>query len=117
MNTLRWILGSIAAVFLGGFIVLVQLANAFRKSFGASEHGPLFIGLPVAGPAVLLAAIFFPASRPLLHIAAIAALGLTSFCVWQIVSKGEAPLWFAVAWLAGWFVYYWLAAWRATSLP
>jgi hypothetical protein len=115
MNTLRWILGSIAVVLGGGFVILVLLGNAFRKSFGASEHGPLIIGLPVVGVGLLLAAIFFPASKPLLHVAAVAALGLTGFCVWQITAKGEAPLWFAVAYLAAWFGYYWLAAWRDVS--
>jgi hypothetical protein len=115
MNTLRWILGSIAVVIGGGFVFLVLLGNAFRKSFGASEHGPLFIGLPVVGIALLLAAILFPSSKPLLHIAAVAALGLIAFCVWQIFSQGEVPLWFAVAYLAAWLVYYWLAAWRITS--
>lgn len=115
MNALRWVLGVIAVVFIGGFLALVLLANAFRKSFGASEHGPFFIGLPVAGLVVLLAAVFFPANRPLLHVAAVAALGLTGFCARQIVAKGEAPLWFALVWLAAWFVYYWLAAWRSVG--
>lgn len=117
MNTLRWILGTIAVFFGGGFALLVVLGNAFRKSFGASEHGPLFIGLPVLGLALLLAAILFPASKPLLHIAAVAALGLIGFCLWQIFSESAVPLWFAIAYLAAWFIYYWHAAWRITPQP
>ncbi len=117
MNTLRWILGTIAVVLGGGFVVLVVLGNSFRKSLGASEHGPLFIGLPVLGVALLLAAILFPSSKPLLHIAAVAALGLVGFCLWQIFTQGEAPLWFAVAYCGTWFVYYWLAAWRVAIQP
>mgnify|MGYP001567574712 CR=1 FL=1 len=117
MNTLRWILGTIAALFGGGFVLLALLGNTFRKSFGASEHGPLFIGLPVLGVALLLAAIFCPSCKPLLHIAAVAALGLVGFCLWQIFAEGATPLWFAVAYLAAWFVYYWLAAWRPVLRP
>lgn len=112
MNTLRWILGTIAVVVGGGFVILVVLGNAFRKSFGASEHGPLFIGIPVLGIALLLAAILFPSYKPLLHVAAVAALGLVGFCLWQIFSEGGTPLWFAVAYLALWFIYYGLAVWR-----
>ena len=117
MNTQRWILGTIAVLFGGGFVLLVVLGNAFRKSFGASEHGPLFIGLPVLGLVLLLAAILFPSSKPLLHLAAVAALGLVGFCFWQIVCESNVPLWFAVAYLAAWFVYYWHAAWRVVPQP
>ncbi|HMO63611.1 MAG TPA: hypothetical protein PKE47_00010 [Verrucomicrobiota bacterium] len=117
MNALRWVLGSLAVVLGGGFFILVLLGNAFRKSFGASEHGPLFIILPALGFALLFAAILFPGSKPLLHVAAIAALGLVGFCLWQIFSAGDAPLWLGVAYLATWFVYYWLAAWRVTPQP
>lgn len=112
MNTLRWILGSIAVLFGGGFLSLVPLGNAFRKSFGASEHGPLFLGLPVVGILLLFAAVLFPANKLLLHIAAVAALGLIGFCLWQIFADGGTPLWFAVAYLVAWFSYYWLAAWQ-----
>ena len=112
MNTLRWVLGTIAVVGGGGFVILVVLGNTFRKSFGASEHGPSFIGIPVLGIALLLAAILFPSYKPLLHVGAVAALGLVGFCLWQIFSEGGAPLWFAVVYLALWWVYYWLAAWR-----
>lgn len=115
MTALRWILGVFAAVFAGGFVFLVFIANGFRRSFGASENGPLFIALPVLGLALLLAAILFPSSKPLLHCAAVAALGLVGFCLWQIFKEGEAPLWFAVVYLAAWFVYYWLAAWRGVG--
>ncbi len=36
--------------------------------------------------------------------------------LWQILGEGDAPLWFAVAYLAAWFVYDWLAAWRVAPL-
>lgn len=117
MTALRWILGLIAAFFGGGFVFLVVLSNSFRKSFGASEHGPLFLGLPVIALGLLLAAIIFPASKPLLHLAAVAAFGLIVFCLWQIFGHGEVPLWYAVTYLVAWFVYYWLAAWRGAPPP
>jgi len=117
MNALRWILGSVAVLVGGGFVALALLGNAFRKSFGASARAPGFVILPVLGLALLLAAIVFPASEPLLHLAAISALGLFSFCIRQIFGEGETPLWFAVAYLAMWFVYYWLAAWSMTLQP
>jgi hypothetical protein len=117
MNTLRWTLGVIAVLFSGGFVILVLMANGFRKSFGASESGPLFIALPVIGMLLLLGGIMFPFSKPLLHIAAVAAVGLVGFCLWQIFSESAVPLWFAIAYLIAWFVYYWLAAWRAVPQP
>lgn len=117
MNTLRWILGSIAVLFGGGFVALALQGNAFRKSFGASEHNPLLLGLPVAGVLLLLIAILFPSSKPLLHVAAVSALGLLAFCFWQICREGATALWFAVAYLTTWFAYYWLAAWRVSPQP
>lgn len=102
MTILRWILGSIAVLFGGGFLVLVLLANAFRKSFSASEHGPLFIILPVAGAILLLASILFPSSKPLLHLAAVAAVaGIGSANPWVDQSidlrlrkaRGDRPIW------------------------
>jgi len=117
MNALRWILGLIAAGFVVGFVALTFLGNAFRKSFGASELSPFFIALPVVGMALLLAAIVFQTHKPLLHLAAAAACGLVVFCLWQIFSEGEAPLWYAVAYLAVWFVFYGLAAWRDGTPP
>jgi hypothetical protein len=115
MNALRWILGTIGGVFGVGFVFLAIIGSGFRKSFGASENNPLLVALPVLGIVLLLAAIFFPTSKPLLHTAAAAALGLVGYFVWQIFKEAEAPFWFAIAYLAAWFVYYWLAAWRSVS--
>lgn len=115
MSLLRWTLGLIGLVFGVGFVTLAVLGSAFRKSFGASGHSALFIGLPTLGVALLLAAILFPTHKPLLHIAALTALGLAALCLWQIVGEGATPLWFAIGYLGVWFVYYWLAAWRGTA--
>ncbi|MBX3747448.1 MAG: hypothetical protein KF833_19235 [Verrucomicrobiae bacterium] len=112
MILLRWVLGLIAAGLGGGFLFLIVLSNAFRKSFGASTHGLLFAGLPVVALGLLLGAVVLPGNRMLLHVAALAAVGLVSFCIWQIVTESAVVLWFALAYLAVWFVFYWHAAWR-----
>jgi hypothetical protein len=117
MNALRWILGSIAVAFGGGFVFLVILSNAFRKSFGASPNGALLLVLPLAALGVLLAALLFPGCKPLLHVAAVAAVGLVGFCLWQMVAESATVLWLALLYLAAWFTFYWLAGWRAGAAP
>ncbi len=117
MNALRWILGTVGLLFGGGFFILAIIGNSFRKSFGASDNHPLLITLPLLGIALLLAAILLPANKPLLHAAAVAAIGLVGFCFWQIIRESAVPLWFVIAYLAAWFVYYWHAAWRIAPQP
>ena len=111
MNIFRCILGSIAVVACVGFVALVMLANVARSLLSAPEYGPLFIVLPVVGGGILVAAISFPANKPLLHIAAVAAAGLVGFFVWQTIAEGGG-MWLWFAYLAAWFVYYYLAAWH-----
>lgn len=115
MTALRWSLGCIAVLFGVGFVVLALLGSAFRRSFGASGHGPWFILLPALAMMLIFASVLFPLNRPLLHVAAVVALGMLGFCVQQILGEGEAPVWFAVLYLVIWFVYYWLAAWRPVA--
>lgn len=112
MNALRWILGSITVLFGGGFVFLMIVGNAFRKSFGASETSPLVVVLPLLGFALLFGAILFPGSQPLLHTAAVTALGLVGFCLWIIFKESDPTMWLAVVYLIVWFIYYSLAAWR-----
>ena len=81
MNTLRWTLGSITVLFGGGFVLLMILGNAFRKSFGASDTSPLVVVLTLLGFLLLFGAILFPGSKLLLHTAAVAALSLVGFCL------------------------------------
>ena len=117
MNALRWILGGTAVALGSGFVFPVILSNAFRKSFGASPNGALFLILPLAALGVLLAALVFPACKPLLHVAAVAAVGLMGFCLWQMVAESAMVLWLALLYLAAWFSFHWLAAWRAAATP
>jgi hypothetical protein len=116
MTVLRWILGSIAIALGGGFVFLVIISNAFRKSFGASPNGALFLILPLVALGDLLAALLLPVCKPLLHVAA-AAVGLVGFCIWQIVAESAMVLWLALLYLAAWFAFYWLSAWRAVAAP
>lgn len=117
MNTFRWVLGSITLLFGSGFVLLMIIGNGFRKSFGASENSLLSF-LPAALAFILLfASIVCPTHRPLLHTAAIAAVGLVAYCFWLIVKEGDAPVSLALIYFTAWFSYYWLAAWRNPTLP
>jgi multisubunit Na+/H+ antiporter MnhG subunit len=70
MSALRWILASATALVMVGFIALLGFADSFRRSFGASENGPLVALLPVTAILVFLAGLIFPGQRALLHVAA-----------------------------------------------
>ena len=112
MIALRWILGIAAAVVGGGFIALSILGGGFRKSFGASETHPLGIWLPLLAFAPMVASLVAPTQKPLLHLAAVSALAIAAYCVWQIVSESANVLWVALLYLGLWFVYYLHAAWE-----
>lgn len=114
MNTLRIVLGTILVLVGVGFTALVVFGRGFRSGFGASDVHPLVVLLPYAGMALLLAGLIFAGHRPLLHVAAIAAVGLVGYCVWQIVSESATILWFGLIFLALWFVFYAHAAWGRT---
>ena len=117
MNALRWILGSITVLFGSGFVFLMIVGSAFRKSFGASETSPLVVVLPLLGFLLLFGAILFPGSKLILHAAAMAAIGLVGFCLWIIFKESALSMWLAVGYLIAWFAYYWLAAWRVAPQP
>lgn len=110
MLTFRIILGSILLLFGGSFFVLATVSRGFRKSFGASPLSSLFVILPLAGMLLLLAALIFPAHKLLLHVGAVAAVGLVGFCIWQMVYEGGGVLWLALVVFGSWFVFYWQAA-------
>lgn len=106
MLAFRWLLGLCAVGFGGGLVFLLVVGNALRRSFGASATGPvmpILVGLAIVG---LVAGLIAPHCRPLLHAAALAALGLAAFFVWQIVSDAAVVLWFGIAYLVLWFVFY-----------
>ena len=109
MNTLRWILGSIAAFMGGGYLLMVLVSNGFRRSFGASENHPLVWILPLVAAALLLGGIAYPSNRLLLHAGAVVAFALAFCCVWHLVAESATVLWGALAYLTAWFSFYGLA--------
>ena len=112
MNALRWILGAIAILCGGGLVLLTVIGNGFRRSFGASEQNLWWTVLPSLGFLLLVAALVFPGSKPLLHAAALAAGVLMALCIWQLTVETAFPLWCGVVYLALWLVYYGMALHR-----
>jgi hypothetical protein len=109
MTTLRWLLGSVIALIGAGTIALFVLGDGFRRSFGASANSLFMLLLPLAGGALMLAALIAPGHRWLLHLAAIAAVALAGGCLWQIFTEAATVLWLVLALLALWFVFYSMA--------
>lgn len=116
MNALRWILGSGTALVAMAFVAFVIHADSYRRSFGASENGPLVVGVPLAVMIVFLASLLLPGQRVLLHVAAAAALGLAACSVWilrESVFLGVMGLLYTGLWSA----WYWHAAWARPAAP
>ena len=107
MSALRWFLG----------LTLFLLSNVFRRSLGASENNPVFALIPLLAAGLLFAAVLYPGARPLLHVAAVAALGLTAFCLWQLIAESAPIMVFGLLYLATWFSFYWMAAGRTATSP
>jgi hypothetical protein len=57
---LRWVVGSAAAVFGLGWVLLVVAANGFRRSFGASPNGWWVVAVPVIVAALVVATAVRP---------------------------------------------------------
>jgi|GEM_PF-5978715 len=117
MTTLRWILGITATALGLGFIALSIVGGGFRKSFGASDTHPFLVLLPPLALGLLVASLVAPAQKPLLHLAALVAVGMAAFCLWQIVTMSATVLWFALLYLGFWFAYYAHAAWGVGARP
>jgi hypothetical protein len=116
MNALRWSLAFATALVTIGFVVLLVLADGFRRSFGASENGPLLIGLPLTAMLLFLASLLLPGQRMLLHVAAALALALAGCSVWVLresVFVGTMGLLYSGLW----WVWYWHTAWRQVATP
>jgi hypothetical protein len=114
VNALRWLLTSIAGLAAAGWILMSLAGNSFRASFGASEHGPLRMLLPVAVALVLMAAPILPERRLLLHVGAAVSVGLLVWCVFLF----RETLFFAGMiglYSAAWLWYYYRAVWDASA--
>ena len=116
MLALRWVLGITLGLLAGSFLTLFLLGNVFRRSFGASDINPVLALVPLLAGGVLFASLVFPGMRPLLHLAALAAIGLTGFCLWQLLAESAPVMVFGLIYLAAWFLYYWMVAWRTPNL-
>lgn len=112
MNTLRWVLIIATAATLIGFIALLMMADGFRRSFGASEHGPLFAVLPILMGLVLLCALILTEPQVLRHVAAVMALILAGLSIWvfrETAFIGSLGLIYSGLW----GLWYWQAVWHA----
>lgn len=117
MNTLRWFLLVCTALALVGFIALLTIADGFRRSFGASEHGPLLVILPLAVALVFLGALVWPEPKALRHIAAVMALilaGLSLRVFQESAFIGSLGLVYSGLW-GGMVLADGLAGWERTS--
>lgn len=70
--------------------------------------------LPLLAVLLLLGALFAPHNRPLLHCAAIAALGLAGYAISRMARQSTALMLFAVVYVGAWMFYYWHSAWSGT---
>ncbi len=111
MNALRWLLVASTALVTIGFVVLLVVADGFRRSFGASENGPLVVGLPLAMMLLFLASLLLPGQRMLLHVAAAGALVLAGCSVWVLRESAFMGV-MGLLYSGLWWTWYWQAAWR-----
>lgn len=112
MNTLRWFLLVCTALALVGFIALLTIADRFRRSFGASEHGPLLVILPLAVALVFLGALVWPEPKALRHIAAVMALILAGLSL-RVFQESAFIGSLGLVYSGLWGVWYWRMALQA----
>lgn len=101
MNTLRWFLAASTTLAMIGFVVLLIIADGFRRSFGASENGPLVAILPLTVMMLFLGALLWPEQRALRHVAAIMSLILVGLSIWVLQESffiGFLGLIYSVLW-------------------
>ncbi len=104
---LRWVLVVITAILVVGYFLLALVGNSFRRSFGASELGALVVGVPLLVGGLILATLFCPTQKLLLHATALVVLPLVASCLWlmkESVFTGGCGL----AYFGAWLVFYWL---------
>lgn len=115
LTVLRWTLGLLLGALGAGFLVLITVANGFRKSFGSTAINPVLVALPFVAAAVLLAALIAPTNRLLLNVAAVTAVGLIGLCIWQLIADSATVMFWAIAYLLLWLYFYWRTVNPATS--
>jgi hypothetical protein len=112
MLALRWILGLTAAIGIVFWVLLLIVAQDFRRSFGASDISAIrAFSLPVI-LLFVVATVILPDHRLLLHVAAaIMLIGIiTSVLILrESLFVGSAGLIF----LGAWFLFYRLVIWSS----
>lgn len=101
----RWLV-AVTALAGVGFVALLALADDFRRSFGASENGPLVAIIPLVVLAALLAGLLFPGQKGLVHVGAAAAVAVAVGGVWvmrESVATGSLGLVYCALWLSWYF--------------
>jgi hypothetical protein len=103
---LRIALGVALIAALAGFVFLASLAASFRRSFGADPRSLLFLARPFLPAGLFAATLLWPASLPLLHLAAGVALVLVALVAANARRLGPPTSYGILAWLALWGLYY-----------
>ncbi len=113
---LRWILGIVTALVGGGWLALVVLADGFRRSFGASENGPLIAIGPMLVAALLLASLVAPGQRFLLHSTAVVVVAMALGSLWLLTESTGLGV-SGLLYCGLWFLFYWRAGWTPAAMP
>ena len=116
MNGLRHSLAVVATIVAVGWVFLVGAGDRFRASFGASENPIWKLVGPVVVAALLAAGLWWPDRRPLLHLAAVAALGLLVASL-AVARESVFVATVGVCYAVGWLVVYYHLVWRAPVPP
>ena len=87
------------------WVALNVAGDSFRRSFGASENGPLLLGVPLLFVAILVSALFMPDRRVLLHVGAVAAVVILGASLW-ISRETLFVASLGVAYSAAWLLFY-----------
>jgi hypothetical protein len=103
--TLRGSLLGITIVAAVTWFAFNAAGDSFRRSFGASENGPLLVVVPLLFVAILVSALFMPERRLLLHIGAGAAVIILGASIW-ISRETLFVASLGVAYAAAWLLFY-----------
>jgi hypothetical protein len=112
MTGLRWMLGIVTGVVGVGWLVFVMGADKFRASFGAQGNAPLKTIVPVAVAILILATVFMPEKRLLLHITALVVAGILVASV-LLARETVFVATVGVIYCLCWLLYYYRAVWSS----
>jgi len=111
MTGLRWLIGIVTSLVALGAVILTFMGGGFRRSFGASDNSAVIVAVVVLFAGVVVASVVWPDRRPLMHVGAVAMLGLCVACVFvarQTVFVATVGVFYA----AMWFILYYRTIWQ-----